>query len=96
MGHPTSVGICDRPSAWPSAAGWAAGPRDASWLPWFLFILGKTASLTSRPGKEEGLLHADGVVTDIPLPPSAEPSARLLHTDTEALTLTQPRRSLST
>lgn len=58
--------ICDGPSSWPSAAGWAAGPHDAYWLPWFLFILGKTASLTSRPGKDECLLHSDCVVTEVP------------------------------
>lgn len=51
------MSICDRPFSWPSAAGWDAGPRDASWLPWFLFILVKTDSLTCRPGEEECLLR---------------------------------------
>ena len=60
------MGLSDRPSSWPSAARWAAGPRDMSRLPWFLFILRKTASLTSRPGKAECLLHSDREITKVP------------------------------
>lgn len=64
-------------------------PCDACWLPWFLFILGKTASLTSRAAAGDGVLLSDRTVREVPAPAAAA-TGKSPPADAKALTLTQP------